>query len=753
LGDLVNEAGGMLINELSFKTKVVSMGMLDFGTFKTDHSDLNRSIAAGYGELADNREKYMSEEHRVYSRNANYLYRNDQVMDAIITTGLAACTAIPNPASPGCFSGLVAYKTARGAYEGGVVGAGAAMGSAALTSTMRSTGFGVNFGYSYANGYSAGINYGIPGQTTGIQGGVGYSQRNGWNAKIGYGFKNGANLSYDHSEFGGDTYTGTLANNYGGAFLNYNTENGYSGGINVTSNGSIFGNPLGAFSTLGYGNSGVYNDVSYFVPEKAPLTEAEREQAAESARNNLLNNILGGIGYVAGRVGNAALDFGSYVTGIGLGEGESSLWGDISSGARRIGNGIANFASGVWDGVTGFAKSTWDKTKSFASGTWDWIKSGGKSLLNGAGYVLGWGNSQGNTLLGDLGRGIVKAGTVISDWYYDRGITADTTKALADISNIKEIGLKTENIANQIERDRQFASITGDAEMMAKANAKEQNFRSAVMSEASYLDYNSKEPAMQEKVKAMNEALQKIGVSHVGEDEMRKTGIPQNVIDKFKDAESGMHAELFKYADENGKTKYTVAFRGTEFDLFSTESWKDIGTDIANALGFKTEQYKRAAELAKALSQTTIGSSLDFTGHSLGAGLATMAASMNKSYTATTFNAANVSERVVVGLDGSLSGIENRVNSIYLKGEIVSNIQYNSVQAGIDWALQALGTSYRYNSLIQESPGNRIPIIGILNGQPKTWQGYVNPLTSFQLHGNSAVIDSLYNHYMNRQDY
>ncbi|EQA37536.1 hypothetical protein LEP1GSC047_4419 [Leptospira inadai serovar Lyme str. 10] len=220
LGDLVNEAGGMLINELSFKTKVVSMGMLDFGTFKTDHSDLNRSIAAGYEELADNREKYMSEEHRVYSRNANYLYKNDQVSDAIVTTGLAACTAIPNPASPGCFTGLVAYKTARGAYEGGVVGAGAALGSAALTSTMRSTGFGVNFGYSYANGYSAGINYGIPGQTTGIQGGVGYSQRNGWNAKIGYGFKNGVNLSYDHSEFGGDTYTGTLANNYGGAFLN-----------------------------------------------------------------------------------------------------------------------------------------------------------------------------------------------------------------------------------------------------------------------------------------------------------------------------------------------------------------------------------------------------------------------------------------------------------------------------------------------------------------------------------------------------
>ncbi|WP_155825682.1 hypothetical protein [Leptospira inadai] len=51
------------------------MGMLDFGTFKTDHSDLNRSIAAGYEELADNREKYMSEEHRVYSRNANYLYK------------------------------------------------------------------------------------------------------------------------------------------------------------------------------------------------------------------------------------------------------------------------------------------------------------------------------------------------------------------------------------------------------------------------------------------------------------------------------------------------------------------------------------------------------------------------------------------------------------------------------------------------------------------------------------------------------
>ncbi|PNV76087.1 M23 family peptidase [Leptospira inadai serovar Lyme] len=36
------------------------------------------------------------------------------------------------------------------------------------------------------------------------------------------------------------------------------------------------------------------------------MSEAEREKAAESARNNLLNNILGGIGYVAGRVGDFA---------------------------------------------------------------------------------------------------------------------------------------------------------------------------------------------------------------------------------------------------------------------------------------------------------------------------------------------------------------------------------------------------------------------------------------------------------------
>ncbi len=87
----------------------------------------------------------------------------------------------------------------------------------------------------------------------------------------------------------------------------------------------------------------------------------------------------------------------------------------------------------------------------------------------------------------------------------------------------------------------------------------------------------------------------------------------------------------------NDKTReVVVAFKGTEFTNLG-----DWGTDIKNIYGFNTMQYTRAVEYATIVKKNLPeGYTLSFTGHSLGGGLAQVAA-IATDRKAVTFNAAN----------------------------------------------------------------------------------------------------------------
>lgn len=202
--------------------------------------------------------------------------------------------------------------------------------------------------------------------------------------------------------------------------------------------------------------------------------------------------------------------------------------------------------------------------------------------------------------------------------------------------------------------------------------------------------------------------LQKFGIKQLTADELNKKGIDS----KFRHTESGLDAEVF--FDENSK-QYTVAFRGTAND-------NDIPTDLGNGVAYVTNQYRDASELAK-LVKETLGSeegyTVQFTGHSLGGGLASLASSIT-GYRANTFNAAGVTKRVVEYLGGSKHyyDLHQLVNAYYLPGDIVSAIQDNT--------------------LAPNALGRRIE----LNGQyGRKWY---NQRNTIQLHLNTTVWGSIY---------
>jgi hypothetical protein len=97
---------------------------------------------------------------------------------------------------------------------------------------------------------------------------------------------------------------------------------------------------------------------------------------------------------------------------------------------------------------------------------------------------------------------------------------------------------------------------------------------------------------------------------------------------------TGFSASVYHHAGG-----YVVAFRGSD----SLIDW--TGTNIPQAFGMANGQYSQAAKVAFDLS-SALGNNVVFTGHSLGGGLASVAA-LRTGLPAVTFNAAGVSSRTL----------------------------------------------------------------------------------------------------------
>ncbi len=132
---------------------------------------------------------------------------------------------------------------------------------------------------------------------------------------------------------------------------------------------------------------------------------------------------------------------------------------------------------------------------------------------------------------------------------------------------------------------------------------------------------------------------------------------------RFTDPDSGFKATLFKRGNE-----FVLGFGGTDgLDA------PDIKTDLAQSLGIDTEQYNLAIKLADQVQIAVAsieGSTLVFTGHSLGGGLAS-AAAIATQLPAVTFNSAGLSNRYG---GGSLSA-KSLIRAYYSKSDLLSLIQ------------------------------------------------------------------------------
>ena len=138
----------------------------------------------------------------------------------------------------------------------------------------------------------------------------------------------------------------------------------------------------------------------------------------------------------------------------------------------------------------------------------------------------------------------------------------------------------------------------------------------------------------------------------------------------FEDAKSGFKAKLYK----TGNNSYVLAFAGTE-------DGTDWLNNIAQVAGVESAQYRQAIELAAKVKAwaASQGASLEFTGHSLGGGLAS-AAAMSTGLPATVFNAARVSQGTMDRY--GLSPVGARIENNYVEGEILTGVQEHAASIG-----------------------------------------------------------------------
>ena len=175
----------------------------------------------------------------------------------------------------------------------------------------------------------------------------------------------------------------------------------------------------------------------------------------------------------------------------------------------------------------------------------------------------------------------------------------------------------------------------------------------------------------------------------------------------LQDKKSGYSATI--YIDSKTGIVF-IAFRGTEpFKI------KDDITDYHNAQGQVTQQYIKAAKLGGIVANNVSGVVV-FTGHSLGGGLASVAA-LRASEPADTFNAAGVSQGVLHGLDLRSANASRLIQAYYVRGDPLTTLQtYTPLPS-------ALGT-----------PHPLTPTVMDILHQP------INPI---YLHEMPAVLDAL----------
>ncbi len=115
--------------------------------------------------------------------------------------------------------------------------------------------------------------------------------------------------------------------------------------------------------------------------------------------------------------------------------------------------------------------------------------------------------------------------------------------------------------------------------------------------------------------------------------------------------------------------KPTIAFKGTQS---LSPVGDDMTNNIAQGLGGESPYYRKAVTIGNRLEQGGISSNVDFTGHSLGGGMASAAAEASGS-SAVTFNAAGLNPETVAQYGGTVQA--TNITAYRVDGDILTGLQ------------------------------------------------------------------------------
>ena len=155
-------------------------------------------------------------------------------------------------------------------------------------------------------------------------------------------------------------------------------------------------------------------------------------------------------------------------------------------------------------------------------------------------------------------------------------------------------------------------------------------------------------------------------------------------------AETGFHAEIYF----NEKTKeYTIAFEGTNAD----EIWNDIiKTDAKLGFGGIPEQYKMAYKIAEYINNPNFPTDvkINFTGHSLGGGLASIVG-LSTGKPTYTYNAAGVNRNIAIafGLDDKIDKKDYDIKAFQSEKDQLTSVQEGNSKPIVTGAVTAIVTS------------------------------------------------------------
>lgn len=168
------------------------------------------------------------------------------------------------------------------------------------------------------------------------------------------------------------------------------------------------------------------------------------------------------------------------------------------------------------------------------------------------------------------------------------------------------------------------------------------------------------------------------------DDPMKKLS---NVIDAF-DGIAGFHAEIYynKELDE-----YTIAFEGSQFHLIDepVDFIKDwFATNLYQGIGGVPAQYQMAAYIASNLPQDI---KINFAGHSLGGGLASVAGAISGRPTYT-FNAEGINDNVIRTFElGNRKSFDN-IKAYQANNDMLTFFQEGGGKKSLEYALNPLTT-------------------------------------------------------------